>query len=51
MDCLKGTGKKDSEIFGALIEGTEIVGEPTQTIPKIVADECRITHFVPKVVR
>ena len=36
---------KDSEILGALIQGTEIKSEPTQTIAKVVADECHITHI------
>jgi len=43
--ALKEREKKDSEILGALIEGTEIVSEPTQTIAKIVADERHITHI------
>ena len=33
------------QILGALIQGTEIVSEPTQTIAKIVADACHITHI------
>lgn len=43
--ALKEQEKKDFEVLGALIEGTEIVGEPTQTIAKIVAVECRVTHI------
>lgn len=43
--ALKEQEKKDSEILGALIQGTEIVSEPTQTIAKIVADECRIAYI------
>ena len=43
--ALKEQEKKDSEILGALIQGTEIVSEPTQTIAKIVADECHIAHI------
>jgi pheromone shutdown protein TraB len=43
--ALKEQEKKDSEILGALIQGTEIVSEPTQTIAKIVAGECHITHI------
>ncbi len=43
--ALKEQEKKDSEALGVLIEGTEIVSEPAQTIAKIVADECRVTHI------
>jgi len=43
--ALKEQEEKDSEILGALIQGTEILSEPTQTIAKIVADECHITRI------
>jgi pheromone shutdown protein TraB len=44
-NALKEQEKMDFEALGALLEGTEIVNEPTQTIAKIVADECHFTHI------
>jgi hypothetical protein len=42
--ALKERQKRDFEMLGPLIEGTEIVDQPVQTIAKTVADESRLPH-------
>jgi pheromone shutdown protein TraB len=43
--ALKEQQRKDFELVGALLEGTEIIDQPVQTIAKIAADDYHLPHL------